>query len=147
MQVILREDVRSLGKAGEVVKVADGYGRNFLLPRKKAVPATPASLRQLETERKSIEAKRENLRKEAEALGEKIQALTISIQKQAGEEDKIFGSVSTAEIAKLLAEQGFSLDKRIIYLKEPIRKLGDYVAEVHLHGDVAVPLKISVQKA
>jgi large subunit ribosomal protein L9 len=146
MQVILREDVPSLGKAGEVVKVAEGYGRNFLLPRKKAVPATEVNLKRLGEERKAIEAKREKLKKEAEELAQKIAALAVSLEKQAGEEDKIFGSVSVREIAKFLETQGVILDHRLIRLKEPIRKLGEHTVEVHLHGDVVVPLKVVVQK-
>lgn len=146
MQVILREDVPSLGKAGEVVKVAEGYGRNFLLPRKKAVPATDVNLKRLEQERKGIEAKREKLKKEAEELAQRVAALTVSLEKQAGEEDKIFGSVSVREIAKFLEAQGITLDHRLIRLKEPIRKLGEHTVEVHLHGDVVVPLKITVVK-
>ena len=94
MQVILREDVPALGKAGEVVKVADGYGRNFLLPRKKAVPATDANLKRLEQERQGIEVKRAKMKQGAEELAQKIAALTVTLEKQAGEEDKIFGSVS-----------------------------------------------------
>lgn len=146
MQVILREDVPALGKAGEVVKVAEGYGRNFLLPRKKAVPATEPNLKRLEQERKAIEAKREKMKKEAEELAQKIAALTISLEKQAGEEDRIFGSVSLREIAKGLEAQGIAIDRRLIRLKEPIRKLGEHTVEVHLHGEVVVPLKVNVIK-
>ena len=146
MQVILREDVPALGKAGEVVKVAEGFGRNFLLPRKKAVPVTDANLKRLEQDRKGIEAKREKLKKEAEETAQKISALTVTLEKQAGEEDKIFGSVSVREIAKGLEGQGFLVDKRLIRLKEPIRKVGEHTVEVHLHGDVVVPLKIVVTK-
>ena len=91
MEVILREDVPALGKAGEVVKVAEGFGRNFLLPNKKAISATPANLKRLEQERQGIEIKREKLKKEAEELAQKIAALTVTVEKQAGEEDKIFG--------------------------------------------------------
>ena len=146
MQVILNEDMPALGKAGDVVKVADGFGRNFLFPLKKALPATESNLKKLEQDRKIIEAKREKAKKEAEELGQKIRALSITVEKQAGEEDKIFGSVSTREIADELSKQGFSLDKRLILLKEQVRKLGEYTAEVHLHGDVIVPLKVVVTK-
>jgi len=146
MQVILREDVPALGKAGEVVKVADGYGRNFLLPRKKAVPATDANLKRLEQERQGIEVKRAKMKQGAEELAQKIAALTVTLEKQAGEEDKIFGSVSVREIGKSLETQGIVIDKRLIRLKEPIRKLGEHTVEVHLHGDVVVPLKVVVTK-
>src|SRR3989338_9539733 len=110
MQVILREDVPAVGKAGEVVRVSDGYGRNFLFPRKKAVPATDANLKRLEQERQGIEARRVKLGQEAEALGQKIAAIKVSVQKQAGEEDKIFGSVSTQEIARSLEASGVTID-------------------------------------
>lgn len=146
MQVILREDVPALGKAGEVVKVADGYGRNFLLPRKKAVLATDANLKRLEQERQGIEVKRAKMKQGAEELAQKIAALTVTLEKQAGEEDKIFGSVSVREIGKSLETQGIVIDKRLIRLKEPIRKLGEHAVEVHLHGDVVVPLKVVVTK-
>jgi large subunit ribosomal protein L9 len=146
MQVILREDVPALGKAGEIVKVAEGYGRNFLLPMKKAVPATESNLKRFEQERKAIEVKREKTKKEAEEAAQKIAALTISLEKQSGEEDKIFGSVSVREIAKGLEAQGFTIDKRLIRMKEPIRKLGEHSVEIHLHGDVVVPLKVVVTK-
>lgn len=146
MEVILREDVPTLGKAGEVVRVAEGYGRNFLFPRKKAVPATGPNLKRLEQERKAIEARREKMKKEAEELAQRIAALKISLTKQAGEEDKIFGSVSAQEIAKALESNGIPLDKRLIRLKDPIRKLGPHTVEVHLHGEVVVPLQIEVLK-
>ncbi len=146
MEVILREDVPALGKAGEVVKVAEGFGRNFLLPRKKAISATAENLKRLEQERQGIEAKRAKLKKEAEDLAPKIAAMTITIEKQAGEEDKIFGSVPVREIATSLAAQGVTVDKRLIQMKEPIKKLGEHTVEIHLHSDVVVPLKIIVAK-
>ncbi len=146
MQLILREDVPSLGKAGEVVKVSEGYGRNFLLPRKKAVVATAGNLKRLEQEKQAIEAKRQKTRGEAETLGQKITALTVTLEKQAGEEDKIFGSVSTREIAEALEAQGVKLDRRLIRIKTPIRNVGEHSVEIHLQHDVVVPLKITVAK-
>lgn len=146
MQIILREDVPALGKAGEVVDVADGYGRNYLLPRKKADPATPANLKRLQASLQSIGVRREKLKKEAEALAQKMAALAISLEKQAGEEDKIFGSVSAREVATALSAQGITIDRKLIRLKAPIRTLGAHEVEVHLHGDVVVPLKVTVTK-
>lgn len=146
MQVILKEDVPALGKAGEVIRVAEGFGRNFLLPRKKAVPATETNLKVLEQGKKAIEARRAKLREEAEAFAQKISSLKISIAKQAGEEEKIFGSVSAAEITKALDAQGVKLDKRLIRFKETIRQTGIHTVEVHLHGDVVVPLQVEVIK-
>lgn len=146
MQIILREDIPSLGKAGDIVKVSEGYGRNFLLPRKKAVAATPGNLKSLEQEKQAIEAKRQKTKAEAEALAQKIGALGVTLEKQAGEEDKIFGSVSTRDIAGALETQGFKLDKRLIRIKDPIRAVGEHTVEIHLHHDVVVPLKITVIK-
>lgn len=146
MQVILREDVPSLGKVGEVVKVSAGYGRNFLLPRKKAVVATKGNLKSLEQGKQAIDAKRQKMRAESESQGQKIAALTVSLEKQAGEEDKIFGSVSTREIAQGLEAQGVKLDRRLIRIKVPIRAVGEHTVEIHLQHDVVVPLKIEVKK-
>lgn len=146
MEVILREDVPSLGKAGDVVRVAEGYGRNFLLPRKKATQATPGNLKRLEQERQAIDVKRAKAKGEAEELGQKIAALTLTLEKQAGEEDKIFGSVSTRDIGKALEAQSFTIDRRLIRIKDPIRAVGEHSVEVHLHHDVVVPLKIVVTK-
>ena len=146
MQVILREDIPSLGKTGEVIRVAEGYGRNFLLPRKKALVATPGNLKWLEQEKKTIEVKREKAKGEAEAVGQKFAELTVTLEKQAGEENKIFGSVSTRDIAKGLEAQGITVDRKLIRIKEPIRVIGDNLVEVHLHGDVVVPLKVVVTK-
>src|SRR5215813_11752746 len=105
MQIILREDIPSLGKAGEVVKVSEGYGRNFLLPRKKAIVATEGNLKRLEQEKQVIEIKRQKAKSAAETEAQRIQSLPITLEKQAGEEDKIFGSVSTRDIAAALEAQ------------------------------------------
>lgn len=146
MQIILREDIPSLGRAGDVVKVSEGYGRNFLLPRKKGIIATPGSLKKLEQEKQVIEAKRDKAKKEAEDQAQKIAALTVTLEKQAGEEDKIFGSVSTRDIAAALEAQGIKLDRRLIRIKEPLRNVGEYTVEIHLQHEVVAPLKITVVK-
>lgn len=146
MDLILKEDVPTLGRAGEVVKVRAGYARNYLLPQKKAVAASPANLKSLEQEKAHLEAKREKRRQEAEELGKKICAAPVVLEKQAGEEDKIFGQVTPTEIAKKLSELGFSVDRRLIRLKEPIRKTGTHTAEVHLQADVVVSVTVDVKK-
>lgn len=146
MQVILREDVPSLGKAGEVVKVSEGYARNFLLPRKKVAIADKGSLKRLEQDKLVIEAKRAKAKEASEALASKISTLSVSIEKQAGEEDKIFGSVSTREIEKGLKAQGIEVDHRLIRLKTPIRAIGEYAAEIHLQSDVVASVKVIVVK-
>ncbi|HEX5036512.1 MAG TPA: 50S ribosomal protein L9 [bacterium] len=146
MQIILREDIPSLGKAGEVVKVSEGYGRNFLLPRKKAMIATEGNLKRLEQDKQVIEAKREKAKAAAEAEAQRIAALPITLTKQAGEEDKIFGSVSTRDIAAALEAHQVKIDRRLIRIKEPIRAVGEHTVELHLHHDVVVPLKVTVIK-
>lgn len=146
MEVILREDVPKLGKVGEVKKVSPGFGRNYLIPQKKAILANAANLKQLEQEKKIIEAKRAKAKQEAEALGQKIASLTLTLEKQAGEEDKIFGTVSSREISELLEKQGIKIDKRMIFIKDAIRKLGEYSVEVHLHSEVISPLKLILTK-
>ncbi|MBI2082629.1 MAG: 50S ribosomal protein L9 [Deltaproteobacteria bacterium] len=146
MQVILKEDVRSVGRAGEIVQVSEGYGRNCLLPQKKAVLATEGNLKQLEAQKKSIEAKREKQKDEAEEIGRKLQAEALVFEKEVGEEGKLFGSVTNRNIAEALSEKGFSIDHRNIQIKSPIHALGLFEAEVHLHSDVMVPLKIEVKK-
>lgn len=149
MQVILKEDIPNVGKAGQMVKVSPGFGRNFLFPHKKAVLATPANQRQLEQEKKSIELKREKKKTEAETLAQKITAVTVTLEKQAGGEDKIFGSVSTREILDVLVAQGVPVDQKakgLVIMKEPIKALGEHTVEIHLHSEVVVPLKINVVK-
>jgi large subunit ribosomal protein L9 len=146
MQIILSEDIPSLGKAGEVVKVAAGYGRNFLLPRKQAVLATPGNLKVLEDGKQAIEAKREKAKRGAEDLAQKIAAMTVTLEKQAGEEDRVFGSVSTRDIAAALEKQDIKLDRRLIRIKAPIRAVGEHTVELHLHHDVVAPLKVTVIK-
>ena len=146
MQVILKEDIRALGRAGDVVTVAEGHGRNHLLPLNKAVPATPANLKRLEQERQSLEAKREKLRKEAEATAERIRAVTITLDREAGEEDKLFGAVTTRQLAEALSAQGFPVDHRLLHFKETIRKTGNYSVEVHLHGDVVAEVSVAIRK-
>ena len=146
MQIILREDIPSLGKAGEVVKVSEGYGRNFLLPRKKAMMATEGNLKRLEQDKQIIEAKRAKSKAAAEAEAQRIAALPITLEKQAGEEDKIFGSVSTRDIAAALEAHQVKIDRRLIRIKEPIRAVGEHTVELHLHHDVVVSLKVTVVK-
>lgn len=146
MQVILQEDIPQVGKAGEIIKVAEGYARNFLFPRKKAREATPGNLKRLEQEKSTIEARRAKLRHEAEAVAAKLAAAPLVLERLAGEEDKLFGGVTTRDIAEELTAKGFSIDKKIIHIPEHIRKLGDYTVEIYLHGDVTARLPIQVTK-
>jgi len=147
MQVILKESIKSLGGAGDVVDVKDGFARNFLFPQGKAVQANPTNLKELEHHKKVISIKQSKLKKEAEVLAEKVVSLSITIRKEAGEEDKLFGSVTTKDIADALRAENFLIDKKLIHLKEPIRQLGVTEVPVRLHPEVTATLKVWVVKA
>ncbi|MBI5298856.1 MAG: 50S ribosomal protein L9 [Deltaproteobacteria bacterium] len=147
MQVILKESIKSLGGAGDVVNVKDGFARNFLFPQGKAVHANPANLKELEHHKKVISIKQSKLKKEAEVLAEKVVGLSITIRKEAGEEDKLFGSVTTKDIADALRAENFLIDKKLIHLKDPIRQLGVTEVPVRLHPEVTATLKVWVVKA
>jgi large subunit ribosomal protein L9 len=144
MQVILREDVENVGKMGEVVNVRDGFGRNYLLPRGLAVVATGRNVRRLEHERKLIELHDARRQKDARALKEKVEALSLTIAKNTGEDDKLFGSVTNREIADALKEQGIEIDRKQILLEQPIKALGVYTVEARLARDVNASLKVWV---
>jgi large subunit ribosomal protein L9 len=144
MQVILREDVDNLGKIGDLVKVKDGYARNFLVPQKKAIEATPKNLHAMDHARKMVSDRLRKLKKEATADADRIKALAVSIKVKVGEEGKLFGSVTTMDIAEAMKAQGVVIDKRRIVLEEPIKRLGDYTVPVKLHADVTADLKVTV---
>lgn len=144
MQVILREDIEKLGKIGDLVKVKDGFGRNFLIPKKKAIEATPKNVKAMDHAKKMVSDRLRKLKKEAAADAENIKALSLTIKAKVGEEGKLFGSVTTMDIAEVAAAQGVKIDKRKIHLEEPIKRLGEFTVSVKLHADVAVDLKVSV---
>ena len=144
MEVILREHVDNLGRRGEIVKVADGYARNYLLPRKLALLVTEGSRRQIERERGKFEAKEAEEKKSAEAIVERMSGLEIEIARKVGETQVLFGSVTAADIAAELAARGFEIDRRKLHLREPIKKLGEYSVPLKLHMDVATTVKIKV---
>ena len=144
MQVILREDIDKLGKIGDLVKVKDGYGRNFLIPKKKAIEATPNNVNAMEHAMKMVADRLRKLKKEAAADAENIKTLALTIKAKAGEEGKLFGSVTTMDIADAMQAQGVAIDKRKIMLEEPIKRTGDYTVPVKLHTDVVADLKVSV---
>ncbi|MBI1824520.1 MAG: 50S ribosomal protein L9 [Nitrospirae bacterium] len=146
MKVILKEDVDHLGKMGTLVEVKDGFARNYLLPNRKAVLATDKNTKELEHERKIIDIKLKKIKKEAEGLGERIQAVTLHIQVQAGEEDKLFGSVTAQDIVEALEKESISIDKKKILLEKPLKELGIFPVPVKLHSDVIANLKVSVEK-
>jgi len=144
MQVILREDIEKLGKIGDLVKVADGYARNFLVPKKKAIEATPDNLNAMTHVKKMVSDRIRKIKKDATAEADQLRGLSISIKAKTGEEGKIFGSVTSMDIADAVKAQGVEIDKRKIVLDEPIKRLGDYTVTVKLHGDIHADLKVSV---
>jgi len=144
MEVILREHVDNLGKRGEVVKVADGYARNYLLPRKLALLATEGNKKQIEREREKFEAKEGEERKVAEAMAGRMGSLEIQIARRVGENDVLFGSVTAADVASALEAKGFEVDRRKLQLSDPIKKLGDYDVPLKLHRDVVATVKVKV---
>lgn len=146
MKVILLEDIDRVGKAGDTVLVKDGFARNFLLPKNKAKEATPGNMKMLEVlKKKQLEEERKKL-DAAKALGEKISNLSLTISAQAGEEEKLFGSVSNDTIAGALGEEGITIDKKDIILDEPIKKLGAYQVSVKIHPEVKASLRVWVVK-
>lgn len=146
MKVILLKDIEALGSAGEVVEVKNGYGRNFLIPRNEALVATAANMAQFESRRKQQETLSERDHRAAEALAKKLQAESITAQVKVGEEDRLFGSVTAQNIAELLDEKGYEIDRRAIHLEDSIRELGVYNVEVRLHPEVTTTVKLWVVK-
>ena len=144
MKVILREDVPNLGKSGELVSVKPGFGRNYLLPRKLAVLANEANVRQLEHDRAVITARQAKLRGAAQSQAEKLSAVVVRIRRKVGDQDKLFGSVTSLDIAEGLAVQGLKVDRRSIHLPEPIRTTGKHAVEVRLHRDVTSTIQVEV---
>src|ERR1700694_1215556 len=136
MEVILREHVDNLGKRGEVVKVADGYARNYLLPRKLALLATEGNKKQIERERDKFEAREAEDRKVAESIAGRMGNVEIVIARKVGDTEALYGSVTSADIAEALAAKGFDIDRRKVQLAEPIKKLGDFEVPVKLQRDV-----------
>ena len=144
MKVILREDMENLGRAGEVVRVADGYGRNYLIPRSLAVLADTRNLKALEHERKVIEARAKKARKGAEAQASILAAASVVIPAKVGEEGKLFGSVTSRDVAEALAKQGIEVDRRLVLLDEPIKQAGEYKVRVKVATDIVPELSVTV---
>ena len=144
MKIILKEDIKKLGKMGQIVDVADGYARNYLVPKGLAVEASTKNIRSLEHEKKIIQEKARKHKDSAQDLASRISTLTLTIKAKAGEEEKLFGSVTTMDIAEALLTQGVEIEKKKIVLEEPIKRLGSYSVQIKLHPDVSVPLTIEV---
>jgi len=144
MQVILREDIPNLGRPGDVVKVRDGYARNFLLPRNLAIEANPKNIRAFEHQKRLALMRREAKKNEALKVKERLEALRISLTARAGEEGKLFGSVTNIDIERALREHNFEIERRKIMLAEPIKQLGEYNVPVKVDPEVEAIVKISV---
>ncbi|MDY6986858.1 MAG: 50S ribosomal protein L9 [Thermodesulfobacteriota bacterium] len=144
MKVILRETIDSLGTVGDEVSVADGYARNYLVPQKKAVLATPGNRRLVEQDKKKLEVRAIKDKGMAEALAEKIQGAVCTISAKVSEEDRLYGSVTTRDVADQLLAQGLEVEKRMIMLSEPIKSLGSYIVPVQLHPDVKPEITVKV---
>lgn len=146
MQIVLREDIENLGRRGEVVKVADGYARNFLLPKGKALPATTGNLKTIEREKRRYVVRQAKEKDESLALAQRIAGISCTIVRKVGENDTLYGSVTPADIAEYLAKEGVVVDKRRIHLDEPIKSLGIYNVPVRLHPEVSADVKVWVVK-
>ena len=146
MEVILREHVDNLGKRGEIVKVADGYARNYLLPRKLALPATDANRKHIARERRILEVREAEEKSQAEAIAARLATVDLTIARRVGETDQLYGSVTSGDIADLLKSKGFEVDRRKLLLPEPIKAIGDHAVPLKLHREVTVPLTVRVVK-
>jgi large subunit ribosomal protein L9 len=146
MEVILKEDVSKLGSRGDVVKVAEGYGRNFLLPKKLAIEATPANRAVIEQMKAAAVRRVARDKGDAEAIGKQLAGVELLFTRKSGEREQLFGSVTSADIARELEHKGLNIDRRKIQLDEPLKAVGDFQVPVKLHKDVIVPVKVTIQK-
>ncbi|MFB3915268.1 MAG: 50S ribosomal protein L9 [Terriglobales bacterium] len=145
MEVILKEDVPKLGARGDVVKVAEGYGRNFLLPKKLAIEATKANKAVIEQMKAAAVRRAAREKGDAEALARQFEGVTLTFQRRAGEHDQLFGSVTSSEIALALEKKGLTVDRRKIDIGQPIKTLGEFTVNVRLHKDVTAKIKVFVE--
>lgn len=146
MQVILHENIPNLGSAGDIVVVRDGFARNFLLPRKKAVLADPSNIEMFEHQKKVVAAKISKVRGEAEAMAKKLQGVAITIARESGEDDKIFGSVTSKDIVDALRNEGYTFDRHDVQIAAPFKQIGVFDVSIKLHRDVMATVKLWVVK-
>lgn len=144
MEVILKEDIANLGKIGEVVRVRDGYARNYLLPRGLVLEANKKNLKTFDHQKKLVADQKQKILRQAQAVGDRLAGISIAIPVKVGEEGKLFGSVTSIQIEKALKAQGLEVDRRKIHLDEPIKMVGDYEVPVRLSADLTVALKVTV---
>lgn len=145
MKVILKEDVLNLGDMGEIVNVSDGYARNYLIPKKLAAVADKKNVKELEHEKRIIERRAAKLRSDAQAQADKLSAVTLKVKAKAGEEDKLFGSVTAMDVAEALKAEGFDVDKKKILIDEPIKRLGTHTVTVKVARDVTATVNVEVE--
>jgi large subunit ribosomal protein L9 len=146
MEVILKEDVVKLGHRGDIVKVAEGYGRNYLLPRKLAIEANNANRAVIEQMRSAALRRSAREKGEAEELAKQFEGLSLSFARKAGEKDHLFGSVTSADIAEALEKKGFNVDRRKLQLDEPLKSVGEFTVPIRLHREVATSVKVTIEK-
>ena len=146
MEVILKEDVAKLGSRGDMVKVAEGYGRNFLLPHRLAIEATSGNKKVIEQMRAASVRRSAKEKAQAEELSKQFDGVSVSFQRRSGEHDQLFGSVTSGDLADALAKKGFNIDRRKIQLHEPLKTVGDFTVPVKLHKDVTAHLKVVIEK-
>jgi large subunit ribosomal protein L9 len=144
MKVVLKDDIMNIGKMGQIIDVADGYARNYLVPRGLAIEANTKNIKSLEHEKRIIKEKAKKIRNSAEDLSHKISTMTLVIKSKSGDDGKLFGSVTTMDIAKLLQNEGVEIDKKRISLDEPIKRLGSYTVNVKLHSEISTQLNVQV---
>jgi len=144
MKIILKEDVENLGHIGEIVNVANGYARNFLIPRSLGIEANPRNIKQFEHMKRIIGVKAEKVRKERQDVAERLKSVKLTLKAKAGEEGKLFGSVTSMDLQQELASQGFEIDRKKIIIDTPIKRLGEHDVKVKLHTDVLADLKVEV---
>jgi large subunit ribosomal protein L9 len=144
MKVILKDDIKNLGKMGQVVNVADGYARNYLVPKGLAVEANTKNIKSLEHEKRLIGEKAKKIKNSAQELSDKVLNITLVIKANAGEEGKLFGSVTTMDIAEALKNEGIKIDKKRISLDEPIKRLGTYSVSLKLHSEISTQVNVQV---
>jgi large subunit ribosomal protein L9 len=144
MKVILTKDMDNLGKAGALVEVKPGYGRNYLLPRDLAVPATAKNIRQLEHQKSGILARASKHKSSMDAVAKKLSAIELKFRRKVGEQDKLFGSVTSKDIHEQLTQQGYEVDRKQIHLPEPLKTLGQHEVDVKLHAEITARLKVTI---
>lgn len=146
MKVILKQDVEKLGRKGDIVNVADGYGRNYLIPRKLALEVTPKNVKMIEIEQQALKKKREKEALASQSLIQKLNQVTLTFQRRSGEKDVIFGSVSASDIKEELDKLGFEVDKKKILLDEPLKRMGEFTVQVKVYHEDRAALKVFVVK-